>query len=184
MLNKFTKLLKEVKQFNKHLTHSQAIALTSIIFLEEKNQPVKKTRKLSAKQIEKKEAEAAAAEKRAVAVARAQKNGFNYNWLVVGGVSLTKRDAFLGTTKNGDSFVKFYVEDVKEGDSWGRDNCFKTTIFIWGATQEFIDNMQDGKFTVRGKKLGDNNTIYNRSISFSVEAYQQDPTFFFEAEQN
>jgi len=183
MLNKFTKLLKEVKQFNQHLTHSQAIALTSIIFLEEKNSPVKKTRKLSAKQIEKKEAEAEAAEKRAVAVARAQKNGFNYNWLVLC-VELRKGDAKVGTTKNGDSFVKFYVEDLKEGDQWGRDNCFKTTIFVWGATQEFIDNMQDGKFTVRGKKLGDNNTIYNRSISFSAEAYQQDPTFFFEAEQN
>jgi hypothetical protein len=38
MLNKFTKLLKEVKQFNQHLTHSQAIALTKIIFKEEKNE--------------------------------------------------------------------------------------------------------------------------------------------------
>lgn len=36
MLNKFTKLLKEVKKINQHLTHNQAVALTSIIFLEEK----------------------------------------------------------------------------------------------------------------------------------------------------
>jgi hypothetical protein len=40
MLNKFTKLLKEVKQFNQHLSHSQAIAVTKIIFKEEKNEAV------------------------------------------------------------------------------------------------------------------------------------------------
>jgi hypothetical protein len=38
MLNEFVKLLKEVKEVNKHLTHSQAVALTVIIFNEERTQ--------------------------------------------------------------------------------------------------------------------------------------------------
>ena len=35
-LNIFNQLLKEVKTFNTHLTHSQSVALTAIIFKEEK----------------------------------------------------------------------------------------------------------------------------------------------------
>lgn len=170
MLTVFLNLLKEVKEFNKHLSHSQAIALTSIILQEEKSQNQKYTKEQYDIDFK----------------ANFKINMFEEN------AGLNPEDINLALSSNGNKYIKIvkpfnpYFEE--NTDKYGRTDYNSSNkrveFYIWGADESLLNELKEiarNSINVRmiGKLWNCNAMDDYIKISINADSLKETPNFFF-----
>jgi TfoX/Sxy family transcriptional regulator of competence genes len=169
-LNIFNQLLKEVKEFNQHLTHYQATALTSLILKEEKSQKPKYTK-------EQYEADF--------------KANFNSR-MFEENAGLSPDDINIALSSNGNNYIKIvkqfnpYFEE--QTDKYGRTDYNSSNkrveFYIWEADEELLQQLKEvAKNSIKVRIIG---KLWNCSamddyikISINAETLKQNQDFYF-----
>ena len=170
MLKVFLNLLKEVKLINQHLTHSQALALTSLILKEEKNEKPTYTKEQFDIDFG---------------------NNFNLR-MFEENAGLSPDDINIALSSNGNKYIKIvkpfnpYFEE--NTDKYGRtdhnSSNKRVELYIWEADEALLASLKEvARTSIKVRMIG---KLWNCNamddyikISMNAETLKQNQDFYF-----
>ena len=170
MLKVFLNLLKEVKLINQHLTHSQALALTSLILKEEKNEKPTYTKEQFDIDFG---------------------NNFNSR-MFEENAGLNPDDINLALSSNGNKYIKIvkqfnpYFEE--QTDKYGRtdhnSSNKRVELYVWEADEALLASLKEvARTSIKVRMIG---KLWNCNamddyikISISAETLKANQAFYF-----